>query len=105
MNKSPGSESIEDFPYPIDAVAAVADFDLRLHEGSCGTCHEVRCVTGPIVWDYEQTRVNYEQNAAATPFYEAGPVDTTLLLSSPHLSFTFRRPSRRSTDRRADRAE
>ena len=29
MNKGAGVESIADFPYPIDAVAAVADFDGR----------------------------------------------------------------------------
>lgn len=29
INKGPGEESIADLPYPIDAVAAVADFDPR----------------------------------------------------------------------------
>jgi hypothetical protein len=26
----------QDLPYPIDAVAAVSDFDQRFHEGACG---------------------------------------------------------------------
>ena len=44
----------KDLPYPIDAVAAVSDFDERFHEGACGSCYEVKCMTGPLIWDYSQ---------------------------------------------------
>ena len=50
VNKGAGEESIADVPYPIDAVAAVADFDPRFHEGACGSCYEIKCMSGPIIW-------------------------------------------------------
>ena len=71
VNKGEGEESIADLPYPIDAVAAVADFDPRFHEAACGSCYEVKCVSGPILWDYEQTWMRYRADPPG--FYETDP--------------------------------
>ena len=51
--------------------AAVADFDPRFHEAACGSCYEVRCVTGPIIWDYDQTKVRYPREPPG--FFEVDP--------------------------------
>jgi hypothetical protein len=68
VNKSPGIESNDDFPFPFDAVAAVSDFDSRLIEGACGTCFEIKCVTGPVLWSYDQDdKVRYGDSPG---FYE-----------------------------------
>ena len=50
---------------------AVADFDPRFHEAACGSCYEVRCVTGPIIWDYDQTKVRYPREPPG--FFEVDP--------------------------------
>lgn len=71
VDKGPGAESNEDFPFPLDAVAAVADFDPRFHEAACGSCYEVRCVTGPILWDFDQTKVLYPRDPPG--FFEVDP--------------------------------
>lgn len=77
VNKHEGLESNADFPFPLDAVAAVADFDSRLFEGACGSCFEIRCVTGPVLWSYDQDdRVRYTDPPG---FFERAPnaTDTT----------------------------
>ena len=71
VNKHEGVETNADFPFPLDAVAAVADFDARLFEGACGSCFEIRCVTGPVLWSYDQDdRVTYTDPPG---FYERAP--------------------------------
>ena len=71
VNKHEGVETNVDFPFPKDAVAAVADFDARLFEGACGSCFEIKCVTGPVLWSYDQNdRVVYTDPPG---FYERAP--------------------------------
>jgi hypothetical protein len=71
VNKHEGVETNDDFPFPKDAVAAVADFDARLFEGACGSCFEIQCVTGPVLWSYDQNdRVVYTDPPG---FYERAP--------------------------------
>ena len=71
VNKHEGFETNADFPFPLDAVAAVADFDSRLFEGACGSCFEIRCVTGPVLWSYDQNdRVRYTDPPG---FFERAP--------------------------------
>ena len=71
VNKHEGVETNDDFPFPKDAVAAVADFDARLFEGACGSCFEIKCVTGPVLWSYDQNdRVVYTDPPG---FYERAP--------------------------------
>ena len=48
-NKGPGLESNSNFTLPLDAVAAVADFDPRFYEGVRRSCYELGCITGPIL--------------------------------------------------------
>ena len=77
VNKHEGVESNADFPFPLDAVAAAADFDSRLFEGACGSCFEIRCVTGPVLWSYDQNdRVRYMNPPG---FFERAPNATDTL--------------------------
>jgi hypothetical protein len=70
VNKGEGEESNANLPYPRDAVAAVADFDPRLHEGACGSCYEVRCVGGFVQKDFEGGRIEYSRERG---FWEVDP--------------------------------
>ena len=70
VNKHEGLETRDDFPFPIDAVAAVADFDPRFHEAACGSCYEIRCVSGPILEDFDGTMWPYTDPPG---FYEVAP--------------------------------
>ena len=70
VNKGEGLESNENLPYARDAVAAVADFDLKLHEGACGSCFEVRCVAGFVLKDFSGGRIEYSRERG---FWEVDP--------------------------------
>lgn len=74
IDKSPGIESNQNFPYAFDAVAAVADFDPRLYEGACGSCFEIKCVTGPVLSSYDQNdKIEYVDVTKFGGFYEQAP--------------------------------
>jgi len=48
VNKGAGRESNANFPFLANAVAAVADFDPKLHDGACGSCFEIKCESGRV---------------------------------------------------------
>lgn len=48
-----------DLPFPLDAVGAVTDV-MRDYTGGCGRCYEIRCKTGPILFDKNTTISIYE---------------------------------------------
>ena len=75
-NKGPGLESNLNFTLPLDAVAAVADFDPRFYEGACGSCYEVGCITGPILdvaTRENQTKLPLWRMASGRSFYDVDP--------------------------------
>jgi hypothetical protein len=57
-------------------VRRVWDPGAGFHEGACGSCYEVRCLSGPIIRDYQQTLVRYN----APGLYE---VDAEVRASPP----------------------
>ena len=75
-NKGPGLESNSNFTLPLDAVAAVADFDPRFYEGACGSCYELGCITGPILrvaTRTNQTKLPLWRMADGRSFYDVDP--------------------------------
>jgi len=72
VNKGAGFESNTNFPFDRAAVAAVADFDADIYEGSCGSCYEVRCLSGRVKandggwFEYDVKRGFYETDPNAT---------------------------------------
>lgn len=78
VNKGAGYESNANFPFLAnrDQVAAVADFEPKLHDGACGSCFEIKCESGRVRntpnsrgFVYSVERGFYETDANATDTY------------------------------------